>query len=53
MPEAAETGNRKEAPETAAETEKAGAETDTHQDGPGDVNHECPPACDTAHGEQP
>jgi len=29
-------------------------ETDTHQDPNGqDVNHECPPNCDTANGEQP
>jgi cytoskeletal protein RodZ len=30
------------------------SETDTHQDPNGqDVNHECPPNCDTANGEQP
>jgi cytoskeletal protein RodZ len=28
--------------------------TDTHEDPAGqDVNHECPPNCDTANGEQP
>ncbi|MDP9341472.1 MAG: hypothetical protein M3Q23_05040 [Actinomycetota bacterium] len=31
-----------------------GTETDTHQDPAGqDVNHECPPSCDTANGEKP
>ena len=43
----------KTAAEKAAET-GTGTETDKHEDPPGqDVNHECPPNCDTANGEQP
>lgn len=41
--------------ESAGETENGSAtEGDTHEDPAGqDVNHECPPSCDTANGEQP
>ena len=39
--------------ESAAESGSA-TESDSHQDPPGqNVNHECPPNCDTANGEQP
>jgi len=32
----------------------SGTETDTHEDPNGqDVQHECPPSCDTVSGEQP
>ena len=38
-----------------SESESGGDnESDTHEDPDGqDVNHECPPNCDTANGEQP
>lgn len=41
--------------EKARETENGAAnEGDTHEDPDGqNVNHECPPDCDTANGEQP
>jgi hypothetical protein len=41
--------------ESGGETENGAAgEGDTHEDPAGqNVNHECPPNCDTANGEQP
>ncbi|MET7459484.1 hypothetical protein [Nonomuraea sp. NPDC005501] len=36
------------------ESNNAKAEGDTHEDAHGqDVEHQCPPNCDTAHGETP
>lgn len=44
----------KDGPEEAEGTEgnEAGDESDTHEDVGEDAQHECPPACDTASGEQ-
>jgi hypothetical protein len=55
------TGSKLSQAERAGETESAGetengaaGEGDTHEDPAGqNVNHECPPNCDTANGEQP
>lgn len=45
--EAAETGQEGQERSEAKETE-----SDTHEDVGENANHECPPACDTANGEQ-
>jgi hypothetical protein len=43
-----------EDPGENGENESDGNETDTHVDAPGqNVDHQCPPDCDTANGEQP
>ena len=43
-----------ENPGENGENESDGNETDTHVDPPGqNVDHQCPPDCDTANGEQP
>jgi hypothetical protein len=55
------TGSEAGEAERAGESESAGeaengaaSEGDTHEDPNGqNVNHECPPSCDTANGEQP
>lgn len=48
---AAESGNESEGESNG---ESGGNETDTHEDPDGqNVDHQCPPSCDTANGETP